>query len=185
MFRHTRWKAAAVAALLAGLGTAQAQQAPSPPATPGGMPGGMRHGPGGIGGMAGIDQPGGLGGAQMMLGRMGEQLGLSEAQKQQVRGILESARPEMQSVREQMRANQQRLEATKPDDPAYQSGVAEVSRAAGELASRTVSNGAQVRKQVWAVLTPEQRTKAEALRAEMQARMKERREQRGQRPPGT
>lgn len=178
MSRQAKWKVAACAALLAGLGTAQAQQAASPP----GMPGGMGQG---MGRMGGLEMLGETGGAQAMLGRMGEQLGLSDAQKQQIRGILESARPEMQSVREQMRANRQRLEATKPDDPAYAAVVAEVSRAAGELASRTVSNGAQVRKQVWAVLTPEQRTKADALRAERQARMQERREQRAKRPPGT
>jgi periplasmic protein CpxP/Spy len=139
--------------------------------------GGGRMGRSGIGPM-----DGGPGGPGAFLGRMGQELGLSDDQKQRIRGILESARPEMQSVRTELRANREKLDALSPDDPSYGSVVSSVSKTAGDLTTRMVANGAQVQSQVWAVLTPEQRTKATALRSQMrermQQRMKERRERR-------
>ncbi len=125
------------------------------------------------------------GGPEAMLGRLGERLGLSDAQKQSIKGILQSARPEMESVREQLRANRERLESTAPDSPTYQAVVDEVSRKTGELTARMVANGAQVQAQVWNVLTPAQRTQAAELRKEMRERMQQRMKQRGMGPMGS
>lgn len=120
---------------------------------------------------------GGLGMHPRMFERMAGELGLSDAQSQSIRGLFESARPAMQQRREQVQANAQLLRNTQPGDQDYQAVVARVSRAAGELAAGAVSDAAQLRAQVWAVLTPEQRSKAQQLGEQRQQRRKERREQ--------
>jgi Spy/CpxP family protein refolding chaperone len=141
----------------------------------------------------------GMGGAGMhprMFERMASELGLSDAQRQSIRGLYESARPAMQQRREQARANAELLRKTQPGDQDYQAVVARVSRAAGELAAAAVSDGAQLRAQVWGVLTPEQRVKAQQLgeqrqqrREERRAKFRDRMEQRskggGMPPPGS
>ena len=51
--------------------------------------------------------------------------------------------------------------------------------AAADVAGRMVTATSQVRAEVWAVLTPEQRIKAKAMQAERRQRMSERRKDRG------
>ena len=83
----------------------------------------------------------------------------------------------MQQVRDLARQNAEKLRSVKPGDRNYDAVVAEVARSAGDLAARAVTNGAQLRSQTWAVLTPEQRQKLETL----QAKRQEARKQRGNR----
>ncbi len=131
--------------------------------------------------MAHAGEPGGefgMSGAGMhprMFERMASELGLSDAQRQSIRGLYESARPAMQQRREQARANAELLRKTEPGDKDYQAVVARVSRTAGELAAAAVSDGAQLRAQVWEVLTPEQRVKARQLGEQRKQRREERR----------
>lgn len=131
----------------------------------------MDGGPGGM--MMGVPHP-------RMLERMAGELQLTEDQKQKLRGIFESARPEMDQVRALGRQNAEKLQAARPGDKNYDAVVSEVARNAGELATRAVTNGAQLRAQVWSVLTPEQRQKMETLQAQRrearQQRMAERRQ---------
>lgn len=127
---------------------------------------------GGHGGEYGL---GGMGMHPKMFERMAAELDLSDAQRQSIRGLFESARPAMQQRREQARANADLLRNTEPGDPDYQAVVARVSRTAGELAAAGVSDAAQLRAQVWGVLTPEQRAKARQLGEQRQQRREDRR----------
>jgi Spy/CpxP family protein refolding chaperone len=119
---------------------------------------------------------GDLGFHPRMFERMAGELELSEAQRQSIRGLFESARPAMQQRREQATASAELLRRTQPGDKDYQQVVARVSRTAGELAASAVSDAAQLRAQVWAVLTPEQRSKAQQLGEQRQQRRAERRD---------
>jgi Spy/CpxP family protein refolding chaperone len=129
---------------------------------------------GGGPGMMGVPHP-------RMLERMAGELQLTEDQKQKLKGVFESARPEMNQVRELSRQNAEKLQAVKPGDRNYDAVVSEVARNAGELATRAVTNGAQLRAQVWAVLTPDQRQKMETLQAQRREARKARMEQRRER----
>lgn len=97
-------------------------------------------------------------------------LGLSAEQKQQIKSIMESAHPQMQSVHEQMRANSLKLSQTKPTDPNYASIAAATSQTHGSLSAQMMSQRADVRAQVFKVLTPAQQTQLATLEAEMQAK---------------
>jgi Spy/CpxP family protein refolding chaperone len=98
-------------------------------------------------------------------------LGLSDAQKAQIKTIMTAARPEMQSLHEQMHANMLKLQQTKPSDPNYTSIVSQVSQAHGSLSAQMMTQHANVRAQVFKVLTPAQQTQLATLEAQMQARM--------------
>jgi protein CpxP len=97
-------------------------------------------------------------------------LDLSAEQKQQIKGIMASAHPQMQSVHEQIRANSLKLSQTKPTDPNYASIAAAASQTHGSLSAQMMSQRADVRAQVFKVLTPAQQTQLATLEAEMQAK---------------
>ena len=101
-------------------------------------------------------------------------LGLSDAQKAQVKSIMTAARPEMQSVRQQMRANMQKLQQTQPTDANYTSIVSQVSQAQGSLFAQMMTQRANIRAQIYKVLTPAQQTQLTALQAQITARRQSR-----------
>jgi periplasmic protein CpxP/Spy len=96
-------------------------------------------------------------------------LGLSAAQKEQIKGIFTAARPQMQSLHQQMQANMQKLHQTLPTDPNYSSIASQVSQTHGSLSAEALTQRAQVRAQVFKVLTPAQQAQLATLEAQMAA----------------
>ncbi|HEY7377383.1 MAG TPA: Spy/CpxP family protein refolding chaperone [Steroidobacteraceae bacterium] len=156
--RMVSWTGWLLAAFLACMGVAMAGDSAG-----GGWHG---HGPGGDP-LFGMFGPG-------LMGRMGDQLGLSSEQRQSIKGMLDAAKPGMQSLHESMRTNAEKLRSVQPDDPNYATVVAQVSQAAGELASRMVTEASQLRTQVYGVLNKEQKAKLPQLQAQMQEQARER-----------
>jgi Spy/CpxP family protein refolding chaperone len=93
-------------------------------------------------------------------------LGLSPEQQASVKAIMTAAKPQMKSMHDQMRANHLKLMQTKPDDPNYGNIVAEVAQSNAVLASQRTSRAAELRTQMYAVLTPAQKTQLTALEAQ-------------------
>jgi Spy/CpxP family protein refolding chaperone len=167
--RKSSWLSLA-ATMVIGASAALAAPGPADMGPPGMGPGGMGMLDGGAA-LIGVPSP-------RMLDRLAADLGLTADQQQKIRGVFESARPEMEQVRDRSRENAEKLRAAQPGSAGYDAVVSEVARNAGELASRAVTNGAQLRAQVWAVLTPDQRQKLETLQAQRRTAMKERMEKR-------
>jgi len=119
-----------------------------PPGTPGADPW-VGHGPGGAG-----------------PGHLYSKLGLSAEQQASIKAIMTAARPQMKSLHDQMRANHLKLMQTKPDDPNYGNVVAEVGQSNAALASQRTAHAAELRTQMYAVLTPAQKTQLTALEAQ-------------------
>ena len=105
------------------------------------------------------------GGPWHLLGK----LGLNDAQKQQIKDIMAAARPQMQSLHEQMRANSLKLAQILPTDPNYANVAAQVSQTHGSLTAQMMAQHADVRGQVFKVLTPPQQTQLTALEAQMRS----------------
>jgi protein CpxP len=103
------------------------------------------------------------GGPWRLLGK----LGLNAAQKQQIKEIMTAAHPQMQSLHEQMQANSLKLRQTQPTDPNYASVVSQVSQTEGSLAAQMMTQRADVRAQVFKVLTPAQQGQLATLEAQM------------------
>jgi len=146
---------AAVISAGAALSIAHAAQdataaAPAPGnATPGGPHAHWRHGGGGE--------------------RLFSKLGLTAEQQASVKAIWTAAKPQMQTLHESMRANHLKLMTTKPDDPNYANVVAEVAQSNAMLASQRTSQGAELKAQMYAVLTPMQKTQLATLEAQWAA----------------
>jgi periplasmic protein CpxP/Spy len=102
-------------------------------------------------------------------GRMFKKLGLTPEQQAQIKAIFTAAQPQMKSMHEQMRANHLKLMQTKPDDPNYGNVAAEVAQSNATLASQRTTQGAALRTQMYAVLTPAQKTQLATLEAQWAA----------------
>jgi Spy/CpxP family protein refolding chaperone len=113
----------------------------------------------------GLDGPGGMGPRMGRAEGMARYLGLSETQKEQVRKLMEGRRAEHQALREQLGANSEQLEK------ALESASPEPV-VVGDLAiegHRLREQGRALReaqdKAVRGILTPEQQTKFDAMKA--------------------
>lgn len=96
-------------------------------------------------------------------------LDLTAAQKQQVNDVMTAARPQMQSLHEQLRANLLKLRQMQPTDPNYGNITSQVSQTQGSLSAQLVVQRADVRAQIFNLLTPAQQTQLAALEAQMAA----------------
>jgi protein CpxP len=94
---------------------------------------------------------------------------LNAEQQASIKAIMTAAKPQMKSMHDQMRANHLKLMQTKPDDPNYGNVVAEVAQSNAALASQHTAHAAELRTQMYAVLTPAQKTQLTALEAEWAA----------------
>lgn len=99
-----------------------------------------------------------------------KQLDLTAEQKQQVKEIMTAARPQMQSLHQQMRANSLKLRQTQPSDANYAGIASQVSQTHGSLSAQMMTLHADLRAQVFKVLTPEQQGKLATLEAQRSAR---------------
>jgi Spy/CpxP family protein refolding chaperone len=99
-------------------------------------------------------------------GRIFSKLGLTADQQASIKSIMTAAKPQMQSMHEKMQANHLKLMQTKPDDPNYGNVVAEVAQADATLASQRTTQGAELRTQMYAVLTAAQKTQLATLEAQ-------------------
>jgi protein CpxP len=141
-------------------GVLHAGQGPGP-----GFGRGMRGGPGGPG-------PGGLGGDILRgLGR----LDLTDAQREQVRTILQQHRAEFEALRERGQPAREALGQAIQAEPVDEALIRERHAAVAAVEADGAVLAANVRAEVFQILTPEQQQKARDLRAEMQKRMQERR----------
>jgi protein CpxP len=98
--------------------------------------------------------------------RMFSKLGLTAEQQASVKAIMTAAKPQMKTLHEQMQANHLKLMQTKPDDPNYGNVVAEVAQSNAALASQRTTQTAGLRTQMYAVLTPAQKTQLASLEAQ-------------------
>jgi protein CpxP len=121
-------------------------------------------------------RPGGPGprAGAMALGFALGQLDLSDAQREQVRAIVQRHREEQRTLATQTRtarrALDQAAEAPTVDEAAIRTAAGTLAEAEAQMALMR----ARVRAEVLEVLTPEQRAKAEALKGQMRQRMQER-----------
>jgi periplasmic protein CpxP/Spy len=115
-------------------------------------------------------------------GQLLSKLNLSAEQQSAVKAIMTTARPQMKSLHEEMRANSLKLRQTQPNDPNYTNVLAQVTQANGALHSQMITQREAVRAQVFKVLTPAQQTQLAALQAQTQARMQARMQARGAQP---
>jgi Spy/CpxP family protein refolding chaperone len=153
--RHRYALIGALVVALAGAGAWLHAQGPGP--------GGRRGGPG-----AGMVGRGGLEG--LPLGA----LDLTDAQREQVRQLVQQFRTQTEPYRERMRqamdARRDASLASPPDEGRIRAAMQDLAQVQADMAVQQ----AQLRSSILALLTPEQQQKAQELRAEREARMQQR-----------
>ena len=99
-------------------------------------------------------------------------LDLTDEQKSKVKEILDANRSTIQPIRGQMRTNHEKLAALKGnfDDAA----VTEIAKNQGDLTEQLIVARQHVKSQIFAILTDEQKAKAEKLREGMMQRFNDR-----------
>ena len=107
---------------------------------------------------------------------MMQDLNLSTAQKQQAKTIFGDARQKAEPIRQEMRQNREALyAAVKANDT---SQIERLSSHQGELQGKALAIRSEAKAKFYAILTPEQRTKADQMHQQMQSRMRQRMEER-------
>ena len=120
----------------------------------------------------GMHGPGGHRGPERLM-RMTRELGLTPEQRTKARGLMEASRPKMEELRGQIRAQRLKLREADPDAKGYDALVASTSKRIGELTVQREQQRALLQRQVWQLLTPEQRAKADTKKAEAKKRRDE------------
>ncbi|MGH9350490.1 MAG: Spy/CpxP family protein refolding chaperone [Vicinamibacterales bacterium] len=161
MIRHIRSRAllaGATLALVAGLGASIAAQG---------------GGPGRRGGFG----PGGPGRGGFPLG----QLELSEAQREQVREVMQRHRDQMQEAGRRLREAHQAQRAAVEAVPLNEGLIRSTSQTLATAQTDMALLRARIHSDVWSLLTPEQQQKAKELREQRANRANERRQRRQRR----
>lgn len=110
------------------------------------------------------------GGHDLPLARLIQKLDLTDAQRQSVRSLLESAEPQRQALRERHRDAFKAGLTTLPDDPNYPALIQQRK----ELAAASIQQRADLNVQLYALLTPEQKAQIPELVEKMKERAKHR-----------
>lgn len=115
-----------------------------------------------------------------MGGHMYGKLGLSDAQRTQIKQLTRQnfaqAKPQMQALRQARQA----FESATPGTTAYQTAASNLAEAEADAARTRTANRANLRAQIYQLLTPAQRTQLASLRAEHQAKRQQWRESHSQ-----
>ncbi|PYT33098.1 MAG: hypothetical protein DMG58_08520 [Acidobacteria bacterium] len=97
-----------------------------------------------------------------MLDRMATKLNLTDSQKEQAHSIMQSARESAQPITQQLKQNRQALhEAIKAGKP--DADIDQLAATTGNLTGQVTAIRTKAFAKVYALLTPEQRTKADQL----------------------
>jgi protein CpxP len=110
------------------------------------------------------------------------QLNLTNDQQAKVKAIFEANRTNISPLMQAMKANRQKLEALNGTSDEAQ--VTAIAKDQGDLMAKMIVARQQVKSQVMAVLTDDQKAKAAQLHDQMKQRFQQRMKDWGQRPDG-
>ena len=111
-------------------------------------------------------------------------LNLTDAQEQQVRDIRQQERESLQALQQKLRAASDAQRAAIHTLPVNEGLIRDTTAALADVQAELAIHQAQVHSQVWAVLTPAQQAEATRIRAEREARQKDRVQNQQQRRRG-
>ena len=111
--------------------------------------------------------------------RIAEKLNLSDEQKAQVKTILEDSKKRIKPLMESLKANHEQIENLGTDGVFNEAQVQQIAAAQAETTKQLVIEKEKTKAQIFAVLTPEQRTQAVQWKAQMKERFKDRFKKRG------
>ena len=100
----------------------------------------------------------GFGGA-----RMAQALNLTPEQQAQIKNIMQAEKPKMQPLMEQLRADEQQIREATKTTPFDEAKVSSLATGEAQVRAQMIVERARMQSQIYQLLTPEQRSKAEAM----------------------
>ncbi len=111
--------------------------------------------------------------AQRFLDRASVYLGLSDEQEARIKAILEAEKPKVQPLVAELAANRKALQQATDNGTFDEAQVKALADKQGDTLAALIVEKERVKTQIYAVLTPEQRAKAEQFRARIEERVKQ------------
>lgn len=112
------------------------------------------------------------------------QLGLTDAQREQVRGVMDRHRGEMQEAGKRMHDAHEAQRAAAETVPVNEGLIRSTTQTLANSQTDMAILRARIHSDVWSLLTPEQQQKAKELKAQRETRAKERLQRRKERRQG-
>jgi len=95
--------------------------------------------------------------------RMAQQLGLTAAQQQQIKSILQAEKPKMQPLMQELKQERQQMNSLTESGNFDEAAVRAAATKQAQTETDLGVERARVKSQIFAVLTPDQRTKAQEM----------------------
>lgn len=99
-----------------------------------------------------------------------KKLDLTDAQRASIKQIVHNSMASYKDQRTALRQQREAFRSMTPDQVGYQAAAAKLAQAEGQATELRVQQKANVRAQMFAVLTPTQKAKMATMRAQKQAR---------------
>lgn len=112
-------------------------------------------------------------GMERMLGRAQSYLGLSEEQVARIRTILDGEKPKVQPIVAQLARNHQALRELTANGAFDEARVQQLAQEQGAQMAALLVEKERAKTQIYQVLTPEQRAKADQFRDRVEQRVRE------------
>jgi Spy/CpxP family protein refolding chaperone len=106
--------------------------------------------------------------------RMAEKLNLSDAQKTQVKTILDDSKTRVQPLMESLKTNHEQAENLGTDGTFNEEQVNQIATAQAETTRQLFIEKERTKAQIFAILTPEQRVEAAKMKDQMKDKFKDR-----------
>lgn len=110
---------------------------------------------------------------ERMLNRASVVLALTDAQKQQIKAVLEAEKPVVQPLIVELATNRQALLTATDKGQFNESEVQAIATRQGQTMSQLIVEKERVKAKVYAILTPAQQAKAEKMRALFEDRIRD------------
>ena len=119
---------------------------------------------------------GGMAGPFGPLRMLASRLGLSDTQKDQIKGVMQGHRDEWQALADRAVAAHKALHAAETTDPIDEAAIREHSADLATVEADIAIARAHARAEIFQFLTPDQQARAAALRSQIEQRFDERRQ---------
>jgi protein CpxP len=124
-----------------------------------------------------------FGGFGMPLQYMTDVLNLTDAQQSQVKSIFEAEKPNFKALRDQQKDFRKQMDAATQGGNFDEAKVRSIAQQQSQTFVEMAVAKARVKSKIWNVLTPEQRQKAEQLKARHEQRMNQWKNNKGEAAP--
>lgn len=105
--------------------------------------------------------------------RIQEELRLTDEQKAQIRAIIEAARPTVAPLLREAAVNHQALNAATANGQFNETQIRAIAVRQGRVAANLIVEKERVTTQIYQILTPEQRARAQEMKTQFETRIRE------------